>query len=88
MNTPLRPLADNVVVQAEQTTSQTPSGFLLPESSSEKPAAATVVAIGPNVKAVSVGDKVVYKSYSGTDVTVGKDSYTIIKEEDILATTE
>lgn len=88
MNTPLRPLADNVVVQAEEVKTQTASGLLLPESSAEKPAAAKVVAVGPAVTQVKEGDKVVYKAYSGTDVTVGKDTYSIIKEEDILATVE
>ncbi|MDB5168760.1 MAG: molecular chaperone GroES, chaperonin GroES [Candidatus Saccharibacteria bacterium] len=89
MNAPLRPLADNVVVQAEQVQTQTASGLLLPGSSTEKPAAATVVSVGPDVKNVSVGDKVVYNnSFRGTDVTIGKESYSIIKEEDIVATVE
>jgi chaperonin GroES len=88
MSTPLQPLADNVVVQAEEVKTKTASGFLLPESSAEKPAAANVIAVGPAVKNVAVGDKVIYKSYTGTDVTIGKENYSIIKEEDILATVE
>ena len=35
---------------------------------------------------VKVGDRIVYKSYSTTDVKVGKEEYILVKEEDILAT--
>ncbi len=35
---------------------------------------------------VKVGDRIIYKSYSTTDVKVGSEEYMLVKEEDILAT--
>ena len=38
------------------------------------------------VQQVKVGDRIVYKSYSQTEVKVGKDEYVLVQEQDILAT--
>jgi chaperonin GroES len=86
MSTPLTPLADYVVAQAEEAATKTASGLYLPEKSAEKPKIARVVAVGKEAKQVKVGDRIVYKSYSTTDVKVGSDEYILVKEEDILAT--
>ena len=66
--------------------SKTASGLYIPEGATEKPKTAKVVAVGKLVKELKVGDRIVYKSYSNTDVKVGKDMYIIVKEEDVLAT--
>ncbi len=50
MSTPLQPLADYVVAQAEAVETKTASGFLLPEKAAEKPQTAKVVAVGKDVK--------------------------------------
>ena len=34
---------------------------------------------------VSVGDKVIYSKYSGTEVKIDEDEYIIVKQSDILA---
>ena len=86
MSTPLQPLADYVVAQAEEATTKTASGLYLPDNAAEKPKTAKVLAIGKEVKQVKVGDRVVYKSYSTTEVKVESEDYILIKEEDILAT--
>lgn len=86
MSSPIAPLGDNVVAQNEEATTKTASGIYLPDSATEKPKTAKVVAVGKNVKELKVGDRIVYKSYSTTDVKVGSDEYIIVKEEDVLAT--
>ncbi len=86
MSTPLKPLGDYVVAVGEQAETKTASGLYLPDKAQEKPKTAKVVATGPNAKQIKVGDRIVYKSYSTTDVKVGKDDYILVKEEDILAT--
>lgn len=86
MNTPLQPLGDYVVAQAEAAKSKTASGLYIPESATEKPKTAKIVAVGKDVKQVKVGDVIVYKGYSTTDVKIDKDDYILVKEEDILAT--
>jgi chaperonin GroES len=86
MSTPLQPLGDYVVAVGEEAQSKTASGLYLPDTAQEKPKTAKVVAVGPNAKQIKVGERIVYKSYSTTDVKVGKDDYILVKEEDILAT--
>ena len=86
MSAPLQPLGDYVVAQAEEAQSKTASGLYLPENAQEKPKTAKVVAAGPNAKQVKVGDRIVYKSYSTTEVKVGSEEFILMKEEDVLAT--
>ncbi len=86
MSSALKPLGDYVVAQAEEAESKTASGLYLPEGAKEKPKTSVVVAVGPAVKGVKVGERIVYKSYSQTEVKVGKEEYILVKEEDILAT--
>jgi chaperonin GroES len=86
MSVPLNPLADYVVAQAEEAATKTVSGLYLPDNAAEKPKTAKVVATGKDVKQIKAGDRIVYKSYSTTDVKVGDEEYILLKEEDILAT--
>ena len=95
MSVPISPLADYVVAQQEEAESKTASGLYLPEKAAEKPQIAKVMAVGPGkigddnerIKpSVKVGDRIIYKSYSTTDVKVGSEEYILVKEEDILAT--
>lgn len=86
MSAPLSPLGDYVVAQAEEAEKKTASGLYLPDNAQEKPKTAKVVAVGPAASQVKVGDRIVYKSYSTTDVKVGSEEYILVKEEDVLAT--
>jgi len=86
MSVPIQPLADYVVSQAEAAQAKTASGLYLPDNAQEKPKIAKVLAIGKDVKQIKVGDKILYKTYSTTDVKVGSEEYILVKEEDILAT--
>lgn len=95
MSTNIQPLADYVVAVAEEAQTKTASGLYLPENAKEKPKTAKVVAVGPGKvgddneripMTVKVGDRIIYKSYSTTDVKVGDTEYMLVKEEDILAT--
>lgn len=86
MSVPIHPLADFVVAQQEEAESKTASGLYLPEKAAEKPKTAKVLAVGKKVDDIKVGDRIIYKSYSSTDVKVDGVEYLIIDEEDILAT--
>lgn len=86
MSAPLQPLGDYVVAVGEEAETKTASGLYLPDKAQEKPKTAKVVAVGPAAKQVKAGDRIVYKSYSTTDVKIGKDEYILVKEEDVLAT--
>ena len=86
MSTPLRPMGDYIVAENEASQEKTASGLYLPEKAQEKPKTAKVLAVGANVKELKVGDRIVYKSYSTTEVKVESKEYILVKEEDVLAT--
>lgn len=86
MSVKVHPLADYVVAQAEEAKTKTASGLYLPQNSAEKPKVAQVVAVGVDAKQVKVGDRIIYKSFSPTEVKVDGEEYLLVKEEDILAT--
>lgn len=85
MTTPIQPLADRIVAVRDEPKSQTASGLYLPENAKEKSAAAIVQAVGPDVKEVKVGDKILHKEYAVTEFKVDNTTYLLMKEEDILA---
>jgi len=85
MSVPIKPLADRVAMVREEPAQQTTSGIYLPDNAKEKPVLAKIVAVGPEVKGVKTGDKVVYKEYSTTELKVDGTEYLLVKEEDILA---
>ena len=86
MSTPIKPLADRVVATRIEAATKTASGLYLPDNAKEKPVVAEVQAVGPDVKSVKKGDKILYKEYSTTEIKVDGTEYLIVKEEDILAT--
>lgn len=86
MSAPIKPLADRVVAVREEAKTKTASGIYLPDNAKEKPVVAVVKAVGPDVKDIKVGDRIVYKEYSTTELTIEKVEYLIVKAEDVLAT--
>ena len=92
----LVPLFDNVVVKMTEAEETTASGIILSAASKEKPTWAEVVAVGPggniggtDVKmCVEVGQKVIFARYTGTQVKLGDEEYTILSQSQILAVVE
>lgn len=82
----LKPLQDRIVAKKETPAEKTASGFFMPGDAKEKPSYATVESVGPDVKHVKKGDKIIFKEYSTTDIKLNNQDYLIIKEEDVLAT--
>lgn len=86
MSVPITPMQGYVVAVAEEAAHKTASGLYLPEAAKEKPKTVKVVAVGPDVAGIKVGDRIIYKnSYEATDVKVGADEYTIIFWQNIIA---
>lgn len=81
----IKPLADRVVAKKDAATSTTASGILLGEAK-EKPNTATIESVGPDVKNIKKGDRILYREYSATEIKYDGTDYLIIKEEDVLAT--
>ncbi len=92
----IKPLFDKVVLKAVEAVETTKSGILLTGSAKEKPQMSEVVAVGPGglvdgkeIKmTVSVGDKVIVGKYSGTEVKIDGEEYSIVSQSDILAIVE
>ena len=93
----LKPLGDRVVLRFQQAEETTKGGIILASSAQEKPQIAEVIAVGPGKTnddgsltpvALKVGDKVIAGKYSGTEVKIDGQEYTIISEKDILAKIE
>ncbi len=90
----VRPLSARVLVRALEETETKRGGIIIPDTAKEKPQEGEVIAIGPGrvsdkgeriALEVNNGDRVLFGKYSGTEVTVGEESYLIMRESDILA---
>ena len=88
----IQPLFDNVLL--EKTPSEKKVGSIVLTSEKNEGNVATVLALGEGVKdekgnlipiKVKVGDRVIYREYSGTDYEKDGHKYILIKQEDILA---
>ncbi len=92
----LKPLGDRVIIKMMEAEEKTKSGLILTGSAKEKPEVAEIVAVGPGglvdgkeVKmTVKKGQKVITGKYSGTEVKVDGEEYTIVRQSDILALVE
>ncbi len=92
----LKPLGDRVIIKMMEAEEKTKSGLILTGSAKEKPEVAEIVAVGPGglvdgkeVKmTVKKGQKVITSKYSGTEVKVDGEEYTIVRQSDILAVVE
>jgi chaperonin GroES len=91
----LQPLDDRIVVKASEAEETTASGLVIPDTAKEKPQQGEVLAVGPGRRSeqsgevipmdVSVGDKVVYSKYGGTEITVDGQDVLILNARDVLA---
>jgi len=92
----IRPLFDKVVIEPIEAEERTKSGIILPTAAQEKQQLAKVLAVGPGgvqdgkeIKMeVSVGDKVLYSKYAGTEFKLDGKDVTILRQSDILAICE
>ena len=84
----VKPLGDRVVVKSVETEKTTKSGIVLTSASQEKPQIAEVVAVGPGGMVDGKEVKIICSKYSGTEVKVDGEEYTIVKNSEILAVVE
>ena len=92
----LMPWGDRVIIKMMEAEEKTKSGLILTGSAKEKPEVAEIIEVGPGglvdgkeVKmTVKKGQKVITSKYSGTEVKVDGEEYTIVRQSDILAVVE
>ncbi|MDE2386648.1 MAG: co-chaperone GroES [Actinomycetales bacterium] len=94
MSVSIKPLEDRIVVRPVEAEQVTAGGLVLPGNAQEKPQEAEVIAVGPGriddkgnriPVDVSVGDKVIFSKYGGTELKFGGEEYLILSARDVLA---
>ena len=89
----IRPLSDRILVKRVAEETKTAGGILIPDNAKEKPAEATVIAVGNGkiladgkVRAVDikVGDRILFSKYSGTEIKVDGEDHLILREDEVL----
>jgi chaperonin GroES len=86
----IKPLADRVLVKTDKLEAKTASGIIIPDTAQEKTQLAVVIAIGDDKEKikVSVGQKVMYDKYAGTQIKYDGEEHLILKAADIIAVIE
>jgi len=88
------PLNDKIVVERLEADEKTAGGIILPDTAKEKPKQGKVLAVGEgnlldNGKRaafqVKAGDRVLFTSYAGNEVTIDGKEYLVMTEDDVLA---
>ena len=91
----IKPLGDRVVIRVLEQEEKTASGIFLPDTAKEKPSQGEVIAVGTGKLQdngtrtpleVSVGYKIIFSKYAGTEVKYDGVDYLIVSERDIFAT--
>lgn len=93
----IRPLQDRVLIKRLDQESTSPGGIVIPDTAAEKPIMGEVVAAGAGKRldngevrklAVSVGDRVLFGKFSGTEVKLDNVDYLVMREDDIMGIVE
>jgi chaperonin GroES len=93
----IRPLQDRVLIKRLDQETTSPGGIVIPDTAAEKPILGEVVAAGAGKRldngevrklAVSVGDRVLFGKFSGTEVKLDNVEYLVMREDDIMGIVE
>lgn len=78
------PLADRLVVVADEVREQTDGGIIVAPQAQDRPTTGVVESCGDGVTRVKVGDRVCYAAWSGTEYLAGGRTYLILRESEIV----
>ncbi len=90
----IKPLGDRILVQRVEPETKTKSGIYLPETATDKPQQARVVALGQGrlldsgeraAFQVKQGDTVILGKWGGQEVKVDDEDYVVLGEDEVLA---
>jgi len=89
----LQPLGGGILVKRLEAEEKTAGGIVVPDTAKEKPKEGKVVSLGTGEVnesgekedfQVNVGDRILFNSYAGTEVTIDGEEYLVMKEDDVL----
>jgi chaperonin GroES len=93
----IRPLYDRIVVKRLEEKEQMQGGLYIPDTAKEKPQEGEVVAVGKGKRLedgkiialdVTVGDRILFGKYSGSDIKLDGNEYLIMREDEVLGILE
>jgi chaperonin GroES len=93
----VKPLGDRVLLKRVEPKEEMRGGIIIPDTAKEKPQEAEVIEVGEgklddNGKRIAMnvkkGDRVLIGKYSGQDIKIEDEEYTIVREEEIYAIVE
>ena len=93
----LKPLHDRVLVERVSSEDKTKGGIIIPDTAQEKPMEGKVLAAGSGARNengqvvaldVKKGDRILFGTWSGTEVKIDGKELLIMKESDIMGIIE
>ncbi len=93
----VKPLYDRVLLKRTEAEEQIRGGIIIPDTAKEKPQEAEIISVGDGkfddagkrvLMTVKAGDRVLIGKYTGQDIKIDDDDYTIVREDEILAIVE
>jgi chaperonin GroES len=93
----IRPLYDRIVVKRIEQQEQKQGALYIPDTAKEKPQEGEVVAVGKGKRLedgkvialdVTVGDRILFGKYSGSDIKLDGNEYLIMREDEVLGILE
>lgn len=93
----LRPLHDRVVIKRLEEERTSPGGIVIPDTAAEKPIRGEIIAVGNGKQLdngeirpldVTIGDKVLFGKFAGTEVKIGDEDLLVMREDDVMAVIE
>ncbi len=94
----VRPLGEKILIKRAEARKKTDAGIYLPESAKDQPKEGKVIALGNGILnketgtympfTVKKGDRIIFSSYSGTEVKIGDEEMLIVSEDDVLGVIE
>ena len=98
MKAKVKPLGDRLLVKRLEAETKTASGIYLPESATEKPQQAKVLAVGEgkvnestgkrNALPVKKGDTILLSKWGGTEIKIDGEDVIIINLDDVMGIVE
>ena len=92
-----RPLHDHVLVKRLEAAEEKIGGIIIPDTAKEKPQEGNVLAVGPGKLqddgsrrpvGVTVGNKILFGKYAGTEITIDGEELLVLRESDLLGVIE
>ncbi|MGC8487814.1 MAG: co-chaperone GroES [Clostridia bacterium] len=85
----VKPLGDRILVKLVEQTERSQGGIYIPDTAKDKPQTGEVIAVGEGEEVkVSVGQKVLFAKFAGTEVKIGTEEHLLLAMEDVLAVVE